>query len=118
MTQLTVLRARAPLPVVVLLLVAGATLTAADTLAASAPLPAANPTQEAAVGAKIFADHCSRCHEAPDPASRDGRSWRAISLHMRVLGDLSAEEQHRVLLFLITFNTAAMTKKPGVPAVR
>ena len=106
MPLFTVLRARSQLSVAAILLATCATLTAADSM------------QEAALGAKVFADHCSRCHEAPDPASRDGRSWRAISLHMRVLGDLSAEEQHRVLLFLMTFNTAAMTMKPGVHAIR
>jgi hypothetical protein len=72
--------------------------------------------QNAALGARVFAENCSRCHESPDPASRDGREWRAISLHMRVFSDISKEDQRNVLIFLRTFNTAAMTKKSGIPA--
>lgn len=74
--------------------------------------------QEAALGAKVFAENCSRCHEAPDPASRDGREWRAISLHMRVFADISREEQQQVLNFLRTYNTVGMTRQAGVPASR
>ena len=74
--------------------------------------------QEAALGAKVFAENCSRCHEAPDPAARAGRDWRAISLHMRVISDISREDQQHVLIFLRTFNTAAFTKHPGSPASR
>jgi hypothetical protein len=74
--------------------------------------------QDAALGAKVFAENCSRCHEAPDPASRAGRDWRSISLHMRVISDLSREDQQKVLIFLRTFNTAAFTKHLGSPASR
>jgi mono/diheme cytochrome c family protein len=73
-------------------------------------------TQNAALGARVFAENCSRCHEAPDPASRDGREWRAISMHMRVISDISKEDQRNVLIFLRTSNTAAMTKQSGLPA--
>ena len=72
--------------------------------------------QNAALGARVFAENCSRCHEAPDPASRDVREWRAISMHMRVVSDLSKEDQRNVFIFLRTFNTAAMTKQSGFPA--
>jgi len=72
--------------------------------------------QSAGLGAKVFAENCSRCHEAPDPASRSGREWRGITMHMRVLADLSREEQQNVLIFLRTFNTAAMTRMPGASA--
>jgi hypothetical protein len=72
--------------------------------------------QNAGFGARVFAENCSRCHEAPDPASRDGREWRAISMHMRVFSDISKEDQRNVLIFLRTFNTAAMTKQSGIPA--
>jgi hypothetical protein len=72
--------------------------------------------QNAALGARVFAENCGRCHEAPDPASRDGREWRAISMHMRIFSDISKVDQRNVLLFLRTFNTAAMTKQSGIPA--
>lgn len=74
--------------------------------------------QDAALGAKVFAENCSRCHEAPDPAARAGRDWRAVSLHMRVISDISRVDQQHVLIFLRTFNTAAFTKHPGAAASR
>jgi mono/diheme cytochrome c family protein len=78
----------------------------------------ADSMQEAALGAKVFAENCSRCHEAPDPASRDGRAWRAITMHMRVFADISREEQQQVLRFLRTYNTVEMTRQAGAPASR
>jgi hypothetical protein len=35
---------------------------------------------------------------------------------MRVYSDISKEDQRNVLIFLRTFNTAAMTKQSGIPA--
>jgi cytochrome c len=94
------------------------TLSLSLALVACGSLQAEDSMQSAAMGAKVFAENCNRCHEAPDPASRDGRTWTGISLHMRVFADLSQEDQHRVLAFLRTFDTAAIPKKPGVPAAR
>ena len=74
--------------------------------------------QEAASGAQVFAENCSRCHEAPDPAARTGRDWRSISLHMRVIADISRVDQQHVLVFLRTFDTATFAKHPGAPASR
>lgn len=85
---------------------------------AAAPLGAVEAGQESARGAKVYAENCGRCHQIPDPASRDAKAWRPIALHMRMLADLSAEEQHVVLVFLRTYDTAAMTKRPGLPATR
>jgi hypothetical protein len=72
--------------------------------------------QNAGLGAKVFAENCARCHEAPDPASRSGREWRGITMHMRIFADISREEQQNVLIFLRTFNTAAMSRTPGLPS--
>jgi len=66
-----------------------------------------------AQGAKVFAEECWRCHETPDPATRDARAWRSISLHMRVFGGLSREEQQQLLAFLRSQNTA---KRPDADA--
>ncbi len=70
---------------------------------------AAEDSTQAAFGAKVFAENCNRCHEAPDPSTRDGRTWRPISMHMRLFGDFSRHDQELVLAFLRTFNTP---KKP------
>jgi mono/diheme cytochrome c family protein len=59
-----------------------------------------------AMGAKTFAENCARCHETPDPSFHEGDSWRPISLHMRVFACISKEEQHQVLAFLQSQNTA------------
>jgi hypothetical protein len=66
-----------------------------------------------ALGAKVFAEECWRCHETPDPATRDARAWRSISLHMRVFGGLSRLEQQQLLAFLRSQNTA---KRPDASA--
>jgi len=67
---------------------------------------------EMALGAKVFAENCARCHEAPEPSSHDGRAWRAVSLHMRVFAYLSQDEQHQVLVFLRSQNTAGIPASP------
>jgi hypothetical protein len=72
----------------------------------------------AGFGARVFAENCSRCHEPPDPASRSGQEWRAISVHMRIIADISQADQRNVLIFLRTYNTASMTRTPGSPASR
>jgi hypothetical protein len=53
-----------------------------------------------AMGAKVFAEQCWRCHEPPDPASRDGRAWRTVSLHMRIYACIDRQEQQQLLAFL------------------
>ena len=72
----------------------------------AAPSAAAQNAVQAAMGAKVYAENCTRCHEAPDPATRDARAWRSISLHMRMFADISKQEQQELLAFLRTFNVA------------
>jgi len=72
---------------------------------------AADSPVAVAMGAKVFAEACIRCHEPPEPASRDARTWRNISLHMRLFGDLSREDQQRVYAFLRQVSANANTKK-------
>lgn len=82
-------------------------------LACSAPSIAAEDAPlEMALGAKVFAENCARCHEAPEPSFRDGRAWRAVSLHMRVFAYISRDEQHQVLAFLRSQNTAGIATGP------
>lgn len=40
----------------------------------------------------------------PDPASRDVKTWRALSVHMRIFADLSRNEQQQVRAFLQSQN--------------
>ena len=69
--------------------------------------------QNAGLGARVFAENCSRCNESPDPASRSSQEWRAISVHMRVIAEISLADQRNVLIFLRTYNTISMTRTPG-----
>jgi hypothetical protein len=71
-----------------------------------------------ALGAKIFAEQCVRCHAAPDPLSRNRQQWNAIALHMRLFADLSRADQRSVLIFLHHVNTSGMTHTAGSPAAR
>ncbi len=69
-------------------------------LAAASAGAAADSPMDIAMGAKVYAEQCWRCHETPDPATRDGRAWRAVSLHMRVFACLTRAEQQQLAAFL------------------
>jgi cytochrome c5 len=63
--------------------------------AASAHRPAAH---ESSPGERIFAQNCSRCHNAPDGFSP--RIAGTVVHHMRVRAQLSAHDQQELLRFL------------------
>ena len=92
-----------------LALIPSAILACAAGAAAAADQPTQPPIRntalEIAFGAKVYAENCNRCHETPDPASRDGKTWRALSVHMRIFADLSRSEQQQVRAFLQSQNT-------------
>jgi cytochrome c5 len=58
-------------------------------------MPAENGQDE---GQRVFAEQCSRCHNAPQGFSP--RIAGTISRHMRVRANLSAEEERALLRFL------------------
>lgn len=49
-------------------------------------------------GQRVFAEHCSTCHNAPEGFSP--RIAGTITRHMRVRANLSVEEERTVLRFL------------------
>lgn len=49
-------------------------------------------------GQRVFAENCSRCHNAPQGFSP--RIAGTVSRHMRVRANLSAEEERALLRFL------------------
>lgn len=73
------------LPICAILLMTGGFLAAADS----------EPS-----GATVYAQNCTRCHQAPDPAQRNAQAWRPVALHMRVFADLTRREEQAVLAFL------------------
>ncbi len=52
-------------------------------------------------GAALFDRKCSECHKLPDPKSRDAAGWQQILPKMGKLAGLGAEDQDRVLRYLI-----------------
>jgi hypothetical protein len=93
-------------------------ITCAFASASDAPAPVEPEAMSVGLGAKVFAENCGRCHEAPNPAIHSRREWNAIALHMRGFADLSRDETRRVLIFLRTVNTGAMHHEPAAPASR
>lgn len=55
-------------------------------------------------GVKVFSDNCVRCHQAPSPTFKTDREWRTITLHMRVIANLSRLETGDVRTFLTSSN--------------
>jgi len=76
---------------------------------APAPAPATTPAKQSSKGSshksgygsdgeRIFAQHCSRCHTAPDGFSP--RISGTVVLHMRVRASLSQHDEQELLHFL------------------
>lgn len=81
---------------------AGFALVAAA-LAGCATAPK-SASSEGASGAKLWAQNCSRCHNARSPSDYSNEHWEVAMLHMRVRANLTAEEHKKVLEFLQSGN--------------
>lgn len=55
-------------------------------------------------GAQMWAENCMRCHNYRRPRERSDREWDVIVLHMRVRGNLTANEHRQILRFLKSAN--------------
>ncbi len=55
-------------------------------------------------GALLWSQNCSRCHNLRNPRERGDRGWDIIAHHMRVRGNLTAEEHRLILAFLQSAN--------------
>jgi hypothetical protein len=51
-------------------------------------------------GAQLWADNCSRCHNARPPQSYSDAQWEAVVMHMRLRADLTGPEQRKITEFL------------------
>ena len=65
-------------------------------------------------GVKVFSDNCGRCHQAPSPTFKTDREWRTITLHMRVIANLSRMETGDVRAFLTTGNDPSSKVRDAV----
>ena len=55
-------------------------------------------------GALLWSQNCVRCHNLRNPRERSDREWDVIVHHMRVRGNLTAEEHRLILAFLQSAN--------------
>ena len=51
-------------------------------------------------GAKVWADNCSRCHNARDPADLRDDQWISTAFHMRIRAGLTGQQTRDVLTFM------------------
>ena len=64
-------------------------------LASQYPEPG-NPIE----GAKVWAENCSRCHNARDPADLRDDQWISTAFHMRIRAGLTGQQTRDVLTFM------------------
>ncbi len=78
-------------------------------------------TGDAVAGAKVWAQNCSRCHNARDPADLRDDQWISTAFHMRVRAGLTGQQTRDVLTFMQDSNVP-ITVEPlvfeGGPASR
>ena len=96
--------------------------TAILALAAGLALPPALSAQspsEIADGSRVWADNCTRCHNARPSQERTDAQWRTIVLHMRARANLTRTEARLVTTFLQATNLpeTAVAGSPPAPAV-
>jgi hypothetical protein len=74
------------------------------------PAAGATPTTQAAAGhgqkggAELWSQWCVRCHNLRPPTEFSNAQWQVIVHHMRVRGNLTGEEQEKILAFLKSAN--------------
>lgn len=50
--------------------------------------------------AQLWAQNCAHCHNIRTPSAYSDMQWDVVSLHMRVRGNLTADEHRTILAFL------------------
>lgn len=92
-------------------LVAGPVLPGAGDLAAQEP-------ERVAEGAQVWADNCTRCHNARPSQERTDSEWLTIVLHMRARANLTRTDADLVATFMRATNLpeTAVAEVPGPPA--
>ena len=58
-----------------------------------------------AVGAKLWAETCNRCHNMRDPKEFSDEHWATIVKHMRVRAGLTGQDTRDITAFLQSANT-------------
>lgn len=68
---------------------------AADTSRATAP---------ARSGAQLWSENCAACHNMRPPGTYSDSQWAVSTHHMRILGNLTGQEERAILQFLQSAN--------------
>ena len=66
-----------------------------------------------AVGAKLWAETCNRCHNMRDPKEFSDEYWDTIVKHMRVRAGLTGQDSRDITAFLQSANTPIKPSKPS-----
>jgi len=61
-------------------------------------------------GAKVWAENCSRCHNARDPADLRDDQWISTAFHMRLRAGLTGQQTRDVLTFMQDSNVAIVVE--------
>ena len=92
-----------------------AILALAAALALPPALSAQSPTA-VADGARVWADHCTRCHNARPSQERTDGQWLTIVLHMRARANLTRADARLVTTFLQATNLPETVVTGAAPA--
>ncbi len=55
-------------------------------------------------GAQLWAENCTRCHNAPPPDRYSDAQWDVAVQHMRLCANLTGEESRKIVEFLKASN--------------
>ncbi len=69
---------------------------------------------DAGVGAQVWAENCSRCHNARDPRDLRDDQWITTAFHMRVKAGLTGQQTRDVLTFLQRSNAMPVKANPDI----
>ncbi|MBI3874611.1 MAG: hypothetical protein HY300_01295 [Verrucomicrobia bacterium] len=50
--------------------------------------------------AQLWAQNCAHCHNIRTPSAYSDMQWDVVMLHMRIRGNLTAEDHRAILAFL------------------
>ncbi len=64
-------------------------------------------------GARVYDQHCGRCHNFRPPTERNDKEWSVITAHMRSVGQMTGTQTRAVLEFLRSSNNP-VTERPVI----
>lgn len=91
-------------------------LAALMVLLSTVPSQAQSPKIDAelmARGARVWAQNCTRCHNARSSFERNDRDWTTIVAHMRARANLTRREAQAVATFLRSSNAPEASPSPA-----